>query len=55
MHRHTHGTEHIHGDASGVRVLYVAKLSFTRVGDWEVGLRVSQASGELNPCVWQLP
>ena len=49
VHRHADGTEHIHGAASGVRGLYVAKLSFTRAGDWGVELLVSQASGAFEP------
>jgi hypothetical protein len=49
VHRHADGTEHIHGDDSGVRGLYVAQLSFTRAGDWGVELLVSQAGGEFEP------
>ena len=49
VHGHADGTEHIHGDDSGVRGLYVAKLSFTRAGDWGVELLVSRAGGEFEP------
>ena len=49
VHRHPDGTEHIHGDDSGVRGLYVAQLSFARAGDWGVELLVSQAGSEFEP------
>jgi hypothetical protein len=49
VHRHPDGTEHIHGDDSGVRGLYVAQLSFARAGDWGVELLVSQANGAFEP------
>ena len=42
VHRHADGTEHVHGEDSGVRGLYVAQLSFARAGDWGVELLVSQ-------------
>ena len=49
VHRHADGTEHVHGDDSGVRGLYVAQLSFARAGDWGVELLVSQASDAFEP------
>jgi len=49
VHRHADGTEHLHGDDSGVRGLYVAQLSFARAGDWGVELLVSQANGAFEP------
>jgi hypothetical protein len=49
VHRHPDGTEHVHGDDSSVRGLYVAKLSFTRAGDWGVELLVSRAGSEFEP------
>jgi hypothetical protein len=36
VHRHSDGTEHVHGDDSGVRGLYVAQVSFTRAGTWGI-------------------
>src|SRR5215475_11512754 len=49
VHLHADGTEHIHGDDSSVRGLYVAQLSFTRAGDWGVELLVSQAGAAFEP------
>ncbi len=49
VHRHADGTEHVHGDDSGVRGLYVAQLSFARAGDWGVELLVSQANAAFEP------
>ena len=49
VHRHADGTEHLHGDDSGVRGLYVAQLSFARAGDWGVELLVSQANAAFEP------
>ena len=49
VHRHADGTEHVHGDDSGIRGLYVAQLNFARAGDWGVELLVSQASGAFEP------
>jgi hypothetical protein len=49
VHRHADGTEHVHGDDSVVRGLYVAQLSFARAGDWGVELLVSQASAAFEP------
>src|SRR5262245_50674305 len=49
VHRHADGTEHVHGDDSSVRGLYVAQLSFTRAGDWGVELLVSQAGVVFEP------
>ena len=49
VHRHPDGTEHVHGDESGIQGLYVAQLSFSRAGDWGVELLVSQANGAVEP------
>jgi len=49
LHRHADGTDHLHGDDSGIRGLYVAQLSFSRAGDWGVELHVSQANGAVEP------
>jgi len=49
VHRHPDGTEHVHGDESLVKGLYVAQVSFARAGDWGVELLVSQASRQFEP------
>lgn len=49
VHRHADGTEHVHGNDSGVRGLYIAELDFARAGDWGVELLVSQANGAFEP------
>ena len=49
VHRHADGTEHIHGDDSSIRGLYVAQLNFPRAGDWGLELLVSQASRAFEP------
>src|SRR5215475_13555577 len=49
VHRHADGTEHVHGDDSSVRGLYVAQLRFARAGDWGVELLVSQADVVFEP------
>lgn len=38
VHRHSDGTEHVHGGESGIRGLYVAQLSFARAGTWGIEL-----------------
>ena len=45
VHHHPEGTEHVHGDESGIPGLYVAQLNFSRAGDWGVELLVGQRSG----------
>jgi hypothetical protein len=45
VHHHPDGTEHVHGDESGIQGLYVAQLNFSRAGDWGVELLVGQRSG----------
>jgi len=45
VHRHADGTQHLHGEESAVRGLYLAQLSLPRAGDWGVELLVSQANG----------
>jgi hypothetical protein len=49
VHRHADGTEHVHGDDTVVRGLYVAQLNFARAGDWGIELLASQASGAFEP------
>ena len=49
LHRHPDGTEHVHGDDSNVRGLYIAPLSFARAGNWGIELFVSQANGVFEP------
>jgi hypothetical protein len=34
VHRHSDGTEHVHGGESGIHGLYVAQVSFARAGTW---------------------
>src|SRR5262245_58189180 len=34
VHIHPDGTRHVHGEATDVRGLYVAQLTFERPGDW---------------------
>jgi len=45
VHHHPDGTEHVHGDESGIPGLYVAQLNFSRAGEWGVELLVGQQSG----------
>ena len=45
VHHHPDGTEHVHGDKSGIPGLYVAQLNFSRAGDWGVELLIGQRSG----------
>jgi hypothetical protein len=45
VHHHPDGTEHVHGDESGIQGLYVTQLNFSRAGDWGVELLVGQRSG----------
>jgi hypothetical protein len=45
VHYHPDGTEHVHGDESGIPGLYVAQLNFSRAGDWGVELLIDQRSG----------
>ena len=45
VHRHSDGTEHVHGDESAVRGLYVAQISFTRVGSWGIEIFARQTDG----------
>jgi hypothetical protein len=40
VHRHPDGTEHLHGDQSGVRGLYVATVTFARAGTWGIEMIV---------------
>jgi hypothetical protein len=44
VHHHPDGTEHVHGDESGIPGLYVAQVNFSRAGDWGVELLVGQRS-----------
>jgi hypothetical protein len=36
VHRHSDGTEHVHGGESDIRGLYVTQLSFARAGRWGI-------------------
>jgi hypothetical protein len=45
VHRHADGTEHVHGDDSSVRGLYVAQISFTRAGTWGIEILAYQKDG----------
>jgi hypothetical protein len=45
VHRHADGTDHVHGDDSSVQGLYVAKVSFTRVGNWGIEILAHQKDG----------
>lgn len=49
VHRHADGAEHVHGDDSSVRGIYVAQLSFSRAGDWGIELLVSNTNGAVEP------
>jgi len=49
LHRHPDGTEHVHLNESAIGGLYVARLSFSRAGDWGVELLVSQANAAVEP------
>lgn len=43
VHRHSDGTEHVHGEESDIDGLYVTHLSFSRAGDWGIELLVGQS------------
>jgi hypothetical protein len=45
VHRHSDGTEHVHGDESGVRGVYVAQIDFTRSGTWGIEILSHQNDG----------
>jgi hypothetical protein len=45
VHRHSDGSEHVHGNDSSVRGLYVAKVSFTRAGTWGIEISAHQSDG----------
>jgi hypothetical protein len=45
VHRHVDGTEHVHGDDSSIRGVYVAQVSFTRAGTWGVEILAQQKNG----------
>jgi hypothetical protein len=45
VHRHSDGTEHVHGGESGIRGLYVAQLSFARAGTWGIEILAHQKNG----------
>jgi hypothetical protein len=36
VHRHSDGTEHVHGGESGIQGLYVAQIGFARAGTWGI-------------------
>jgi hypothetical protein len=45
VHRHSDGTEHVHGDESGVRGVYVTQIDFTRSGTWGIEILSHQNDG----------
>jgi hypothetical protein len=45
LHRHSDGTEHVHGDEFGVRGHYVAQVSFPRAGTWGIEILAQQKDG----------
>jgi len=45
VHRHSDGTEHVHGDEFGVQGHYVAQVSFTRAGTWGIEIVAYQKDG----------
>jgi hypothetical protein len=45
VHRHSDGTEHVHGDEFGVRGHYVAQVSFARAGTWGIEILAQQKDG----------
>jgi hypothetical protein len=44
VHRHADGTDHVHGDESGVQGLYVAQVDFARPGNWGIELLIGEPS-----------
>jgi hypothetical protein len=45
VHRHSDGTEHVHGDEFGVRGHYVVLVTFTRPGTWGIEILAQQKDG----------
>jgi hypothetical protein len=45
IHRHSDGTEHVHGDESFVKGLYVAQVGFARAGTWGIEILAYQKDG----------
>jgi hypothetical protein len=45
IHRHSDGTEHVHGGESSIRGLYVTQLSFARAGTWGMEILAHQKDG----------
>ncbi|HJU63076.1 MAG TPA: thioredoxin family protein, partial [Candidatus Binatia bacterium] len=45
VHRHSDGTEHVHGDEFGVRGHYVTQLSFTHAGTWGIEILTQEKDG----------
>src|SRR5215472_16151563 len=45
IHRHSDGTEHVHGGESVIRGLYVAPVSFARAGTWGIEILAHQENG----------
>jgi hypothetical protein len=45
VHRHADGTEHVHGDDSSIRGLYVAQTRFSRAGTWGIEIIAQQKNG----------
>jgi hypothetical protein len=45
VHRHSDGTQHVHGDESGVRGIYVTQIGFARAGEWGIEILAHQNDG----------
>lgn len=45
VHRHSDGTEHVHGDDYSVRGLYVSQVSFAKAGTWGLEILADQKDG----------
>jgi hypothetical protein len=45
VHQHADGTQHVHGDDSSIRGLYVAQVSFSRAGTWGIEILAQQKNG----------
>jgi hypothetical protein len=45
VHRHSDGTQHVHGEESGVRGLYVTQIGFVRAGNWGIEILADQKDG----------
>lgn len=54
VHRHSDGTEHVHGDDYSIRGLYVAQVGFSRAGTWGIELLVVQPNGPVETMRFQV-